>query len=241
MPEQRLSVPVDGIGLEGILLTDNKPSLIVVSHGYDGNMEGMMPLAEFLAEKHDVAVYGLRGHESDGIFVMQDAIQDHIELTRQLSQDYSSVGFFGFSTGATIAAYAAEQLPGKVKAQYLASPYLEAKDIRTVGWLVDLLRFINIGPASLGVPRLRDVKPTVPTRVAIPFDDNILKSSELDGTFRARFGSDNVVRFHGNHTFNYRDMTYLGKEGLGSINYGLFRDARDFFAKHLADSSPQTT
>ena len=102
------------VSLEGVLLTNNKPSLVVIAHGYGGNLNAFMPLAEELAEEHDVVLYALREHnvgngnkrESEGDFLLTDAIKDHRALTEQLGRDYRTVGHFGFSVGATIVAYA---------------------------------------------------------------------------------------------------------------------------------------
>lgn len=225
-------LPENDTSLDGILLSNNKGSLVVIAHGYGGKPDGFIPLAENLSGSHDVLLYAQRGHrfvagKSEGIFQLEKAIEDQGKLLSEFSSDYNRIGCFGFSAGATIAAYACEN----IDALYLANPFLDVCDLRYFGSLISLTpKLFSYSVLSLGNPRLQDANIGCPVRVALAQNDTLIRNRSAN--YKAKFGAGNIITVPGNHCFNNRGDTYLGKEAE-KVNAALYDDVKNFFSTHL--------
>lgn len=250
-------IELEGHNVKGKLVgTGDKDSLVIIAHGFGGKAAAFMPLAKELSEEHDVYLYAQRGHGfSDGLdkyrrdlmmdgdrdsllanmtlgaldtireFDLKQAIADHRIITQEMSKEYEKIGYFGFSTGATIAAKAAEK--EDIDAQYLASPFLNAKDIRTP--IARLKKVAN----ALGDPAFEDVELREPYKIAIAEEDNRLHTSQKFALFQDRYVSNQVEMFKGDHVFNPgKDELYFGRHE-GKRHDHLYDDIILFFRENL--------
>ncbi|MBT6040551.1 alpha/beta fold hydrolase [Candidatus Woesearchaeota archaeon] len=256
----------DEIDLDALLISDNHKSLVVIAHGQSGRAAAFIPLAKHLADHHDVLLYSLRAHKftdkfdpfrqalsqdhhgSKGKFSVLKAIEDQKAVLESVVDRYDSIGFFGFSVGATISAYAAQDtgFKDKLNALYMASAFLDASDIEWVGWYINTFGgTASSGIHSLAHPTLLECNPGIdlPIRVAIAKQDRTLKSPKRIKVFNDIFGEKNVVQFMGNYCFNKTGFRYFGYTGkvfgdekpemTGRKNLQVYNDVSTFFNQYL--------
>ncbi|MCU0493836.1 MAG: alpha/beta hydrolase [Chloroflexaceae bacterium] len=125
-PVQSLAIPTsDGVSLDGVLLSRQRPDLLIISHGFASSQRsrGIVWLAEQLADRWDVLTFDWRGYGSSGghaTFGGDEALDFAAVLAYAREANYRSVGVIAESMGGLItlaalgAAAADATLPDRV-------------------------------------------------------------------------------------------------------------------------------
>lgn len=116
---------INGIKLNFAWLNNGKPPLVML-HGVTRRWPTFIPVIQALSSRWDVHAMDFRGHGQSGradAYQVIDYVNDVVNFIRH--QFTSQVVIYGHSLGAMVAAAAAAQLTGKVRAVVMEDPPMQ--------------------------------------------------------------------------------------------------------------------